>query len=81
MQDKTSKLGKKQPINLSIDAELAGEAKAAGMNLSAVLERALREELRVQRAAKWKDENRAAIESSNRYVEKHGLPLAKYRTW
>jgi hypothetical protein len=27
----------------------------------------------------WLVENRAAIESSNRWVERHGLPLAKYR--
>lgn len=27
----------------------------------------------------WIEENREAIESSNAWVEKHGLPLAKYR--
>lgn len=27
----------------------------------------------------WIEENRAAIEASNAWVEKHGLPLAKYR--
>jgi hypothetical protein len=27
----------------------------------------------------WLEENRAAIESWNQWVEKHGLPLAKYR--
>jgi antitoxin CcdA len=27
----------------------------------------------------WMEENREAIESSNAWVEKHGLPLAKYR--
>ena len=28
---------------------------------------------------KWIEENAEAIRSSNEYVEKHGLPLAKYR--
>lgn len=27
----------------------------------------------------WLEENREAIEASNAWVEKHGLPLAKYR--
>ena len=28
---------------------------------------------------KWREENREAIESSNAWVKKHGLPLAEYR--
>jgi post-segregation antitoxin (ccd killing protein) len=27
----------------------------------------------------WLNENRTAIESSNAWVEKHGLPLARFR--
>jgi post-segregation antitoxin (ccd killing protein) len=27
----------------------------------------------------WLEENQVAIESSNKWVEKHGLPLAQYR--
>jgi len=30
-------------------------------------------------AKRWIEENAEAIRSSNEYVEKHGLPLAKYR--
>lgn len=30
-------------------------------------------------AKRWIAENAEAIRSSNEYVEKHGLPLAKYR--
>lgn len=80
MQDKAPK-ARKKAVNLSIDAELAAEAKAAGTNLSAVLERALRQELKERRAAQWREENRAAIEASNAYVAEFGLPLAKYRIW
>jgi antitoxin CcdA len=32
-----------------------------------------------QLAALWLQENKAALDSSNEYVEKHGLPLARYR--
>ncbi|HZT04557.1 MAG TPA: type II toxin-antitoxin system CcdA family antitoxin [Steroidobacteraceae bacterium] len=31
------------------------------------------------KAEQWQQENAEAIRSSNEYVEKHGLPLAKYR--
>jgi antitoxin CcdA len=31
------------------------------------------------RAQRWLDENKEAIDSSNAYVEKNGLPLAQYR--
>jgi antitoxin CcdA len=31
------------------------------------------------REARWLEENFEALESFNRYVEEHGLPLAKYR--
>ncbi len=37
---------KKKAVNLSIDAELLAEAKAAGTNLSSVLETALKEQLK-----------------------------------
>ncbi|MDX3894956.1 type II toxin-antitoxin system CcdA family antitoxin [Pusillimonas sp.] len=32
-----------------------------------------------KRSELWLAENQEAIESSNAFVEKHGLPLAKYR--
>lgn len=32
-----------------------------------------------QSQKEWLAENRAAIESSNAWVDKHGLPLARYR--
>jgi len=79
MQDRAPP--RKKPVNLSIDAELLAEARAAGTNLSAALEKALRDELRERRWQKWQEENRESIESMNRYVEKHGLLSDKYRTW
>lgn len=81
MQKSVKPKPRKHAVNLSIDAELLGHAKAAGTNLSALLERALREQLKETRWQAWREENREATESLNRYVEKHGLPLRKYRTW
>jgi len=31
------------------------------------------------KAEKWKEQNAAALEASNIYTEKNGIPLAKYR--
>ena len=80
MQDNAPKL-KKKAVNLSIDAELVAEAKEAGTNLSAVLEQALRAELKQHREAKWREEHREAIASSNAELERDGLWCDDYRVW
>ncbi len=79
MQDHAKR--RKKPVNLSIDAELLAEAKAAGTNLSRLFERALAEELKERRWQKWREENRAAIEASNAELERNGLWADKYRDW
>lgn len=81
MQEGSPQKKRKKSVNVSLDAELVAEARAAGVNISAVLERALHEQLKERRWAEWREENREAIAASNRYVEQHGLPLAKFRTW
>jgi antitoxin CcdA len=79
MQERAKR--RKRAVNLSIDADLVAEAKAAGVNLSETLERALTNKLRETRKRKWQEENRKATESMNEYVRKHGLWSDKYRTW
>ena len=69
----------KRAANLSVDAALLDEAKSLDLNLSATFETSLREAVRQAKAAKWLEQNKAALESSNAWVETHGLPLAKYR--
>lgn len=65
----------KRSTNVSLPAKLVDEAKAKGINLSEACEQGLRAALGEQ----WKRDNREALEWSNDYVEKHGLPLEKYR--
>lgn len=69
----------KRAVNLSVDAALLDEAQALGLNLSATSETGLRGAVRAAKAAQWQADNRAALQSSNDWVEKHGLPLAEYR--
>lgn len=71
--------GRRRPTNVSLNTELVEEARRLGVNLSHACERGLSEQVAETRAAKWLRENDAALKSSNAYVEKHGLPLARHR--
>ena len=71
--------GKTAPTNVSLDAELVAEAKALGVSISQASNRGLEEAVRAARAEHWLEENKAALESSNAWVETNGLPLEKYR--
>ncbi len=69
----------KRATNLTLDAQAIQDAKELGINISSACEMGLIAEISKARGEKWLRENRAAIESPNAYVEKYGLPLAKYR--
>ena len=62
----------KKATNLSINSDLLRKTRELNINLSATLERALKEELSQREAARWVEENRAAIKSYNDFVEQHG---------
>ena len=63
----------KRAANLSVDAELLDEAKALKINLSQTLEQALQARVREERARRWREENRAALQSYADYIERHGV--------
>ncbi|MDH4987585.1 type II toxin-antitoxin system CcdA family antitoxin [Aminobacter anthyllidis] len=69
----------RKPTNVSLDSRLVEEAKALGINMSQAAEAGLAKAISEEKSRQWLEENREAIESSNEYVERHGLPLAKYR--
>lgn len=71
--------GKRKAVNLSLDTGVVAAAREAGLNLSQVCEAALRDAAKAERDRRWQEDHRAAIEASNAWVEKYGLPLAKYR--
>ena len=64
-------------MNLSVDAQLLDAAKEQGLNLSALLERALKQE----QAHRWLEENRQAIEATNEDVRKNGMWSDGLRPW
>lgn len=69
----------RKSTNLSLDGALLSEAKALKVNLSRAAEEGVRRAVAQVRAENWRAENASALESSNRYVEDHGLPLERFR--
>jgi antitoxin CcdA len=63
----------KKPVNVSIDSDLLRQARELKVNLSKALEERLAQILREERARRWQEENREAIDGYNRFVDTHGL--------
>ena len=70
---------KRRSVNLSLDEAVVAEAREYGISLSRTSEEALAAAVKTERERRWREENRAAIEANNRWVEQHGLPLERYR--
>lgn len=62
-----------------VTADLLEEAKALDINLSAALETGIRQAIAGAKGGRWLSENAEAIAQYNKWVEKHGLPLDRYR--
>lgn len=62
----------KKATNLSVNSDLLAQAKALGINVSALLEQSLAEQVRKLKAEAWVHENRAAIQAYNQDVQDHG---------
>jgi len=63
----------KKAVNLTIAARLVEAARAADINLSATLERALEDALRQAQRERWLEENAAGIAAYNVQVDEHGV--------
>lgn len=66
-------------VTVELDAETLARARAAGLDLSETLTRALHRLLplsdseRKRAADEWYAENKEAVDAYNEYIEKHGL--------
>ncbi|MEG3086674.1 type II toxin-antitoxin system CcdA family antitoxin [Sphingomonas sp. PB4P5] len=69
----------RRATNVSLDTTLIERAKELGINVSRACEEGLAREVKAERERRWQDENRAAIEGYNAWVEEHGIPLAEHR--
>ncbi len=69
----------RKATNLSLDQQLIAEAKELGLNVSRIAEEAIADAVRAEKNRRWKEENRAALESWNEWVRENGLPLEEHR--
>ncbi|WED20657.1 type II toxin-antitoxin system CcdA family antitoxin [Vibrio sp. JC009] len=69
----------KKRTNLSLNSTLLEEARKLGINLSHSAEQGIAEAVKLRKKTLWLEGNKDAIDSSNEYVENHGLPLEKFR--
>jgi antitoxin CcdA len=76
-----AKPARKRATNVSIDEEILAEAKKLGINLSQTLETELRELVRQAKIDRWSEENKAAIDSYNRFIAENGIWSEEYRKW
>ncbi|GLQ55082.1 type II toxin-antitoxin system CcdA family antitoxin [Devosia nitrariae] len=72
---------RRRATNITLDADLLAEARALNLGIPRAAEAGLSEAVRKEKERRWLEENADAIESFNRYIEEHGLPLEKYRPW
>lgn len=69
----------RQRTNVTLPKTLLQEARKLKINLSQACERGLAAAVSETKAQKWRQENQAAINAWNAYVEEHDVPLAEYR--
>jgi antitoxin CcdA len=65
--------------SLPVDSALLAQARELKIDASQAAENGLAAAIRREKERLWRIENAEAIKAANEYVEKHGLPLAKYR--
>ncbi len=68
-------------VNLTLDAEVAQDARALGLNMSRLAEAAISEAAKAERNRLWREENAQAIADYADEVARDGLPLARFRTF
>ena len=69
----------RRPTQVTVDAQLLERAEQLKIDISKASEEGLAREVALRQAALWLQANRAALQSSNEFVERYGLPLAKHR--
>ncbi|MGB3407484.1 MAG: type II toxin-antitoxin system CcdA family antitoxin [Jannaschia sp.] len=68
-------------VNLTLDAEIAQDARSLGLNMSRLAETAIAEAAKLERNRLWRIENAAAIGDYAEEVAREGLPLGSYRSF
>jgi len=71
----------RKATNITLDAELLEQARGLRINISQASQEGVSRAVATKQAAIWLQENQAALDSSNAYVEQNDLPLVKHRNF
>jgi antitoxin CcdA len=71
----------KKATNLSLNSKVLELARELGMNISQTVDGLLAKEVERRYWEQWNERNKDAIDAYNARIAKHGLPLAKYRSF
>ena len=63
---------KKRATNVTVDESLLQQARELGINISAVLQKGLEQEVRERLRDRWLEDNRAAIDGYNARLARSG---------
>ena len=69
----------RKAASFSLDAGLLSEAQELKLDVGRAAEDGIARAVKAEKERLWRIENAEAIKAANDYVEKNGLPLAKYR--
>jgi antitoxin CcdA len=76
---RAGKAATRRATNVTLPESLLHEARKLNVNVSQACERGLAAEVAATKAQQWLQENRAAMDAWNDYVEQNGLPLTEFR--
>ncbi|MCE0507342.1 type II toxin-antitoxin system CcdA family antitoxin [Roseivivax sp. GX 12232] len=68
-------------VNLTLDADVASTARELGLNMSRLAEIAIADAAKAERNRRWREENKAALETYAEEVDREGLALARFRSF
>lgn len=71
----------KRKINLSVEDAAYQRVKAAGINVSALVDNVLKQEARRIEAEQFKAENREGLEEIANFIAQHGSFADENRSW
>jgi len=71
----------RRATNVTLEATLLAQAKMLKINISQASEEGVARAVAARQAELWLQANQEALQSSNPFVEQHGLPLAQFRNF
>ena len=71
----------KKATNLSLNSKVLEVARTLGISVSQAVDGLLAKEVQRRYWELWNERNKVAAQAYNARIAKHGLPLAKYRSF